>query len=262
MKTLVLLLMSLLSFSLSFAQEVQSTSLDFKHGTLTFEFYEKDGVKIPNGNMEYTATKKPPFSGIEYFYSEKGITKNGYKDGLWTISIKEGSFRDIVIRMNYKDGLLDGKTTIEDSRGNHDRKTDKYSPSKEEYTFKNGRLFGENITKTHSGTFYINYDENGERTGVWKVIERDETYLLDYDNADIRESFSGKITKFPIIYHIDILGEKTISNHDPYISVLFAINQIKAKLEEEFWIFQGGKRDKLPTKSPSVEAPYGLFGNK
>jgi hypothetical protein len=98
MKQIILLLLIAISFGLK-AQEIHSLSAPFGKGNISFEYYEKDGVKIPHGIMEYDSE----------YYSEKGENKNGYKEGTWNIVSKKGNTVSKIIH-NYKNGLLEGKS--------------------------------------------------------------------------------------------------------------------------------------------------------
>lgn len=57
------------------AQERHTSTIPYKSGTLTFQYYDKEGVKIPDGLMEFTKGK----------YTEKGEMRDGYREGQWII---------------------------------------------------------------------------------------------------------------------------------------------------------------------------------
>lgn len=192
MKQIILLLLIAISFGLK-AQEIHSLSAPFGKGNISFEYYEKDGVKIPHGIMEYDSE----------YYSEKGENKNGYKEGTWNIVSKKGNTVSKIIH-NYKNGLLEGKSIFSIYKINKSTKKEELE-SIEEYTFIKGHLYGENKIVV-SDTLYCNFNDKGERTGKWILKAKDIT-VAEYSayNENVLDC-----------YKLDILGQKT-----PYENFLF-----------------------------------------
>lgn len=184
------------------AQERQSTTMKFDRGNLTFQYYEKDGVKIPDGKMEFSVN----------LYTEKGECKDGFMEGEWIIEEKTGNGKFVKRRrLNYERGLLEGESTFEECEINPSTKKEK-PKSKQTYRFHKGHLYGENIITTASkDTLYCNYDEKGYPTGNWKYIGRIKKMEAEYENGKINPNS---------VFKIDVLGQKEKHpDHDFHTSV-------------------------------------------
>lgn len=188
MKIQLITLILFLGFSMN-AQERSSITLPFEKGELTFQYYEKDGVKVPDGTMEYKCKK----------YTEKGTTKDGKKDGQWTLEMRYGKMLARTV-FNYKDGLLDGKTTFNTYSLKPSTKEENLKTT-EEYNFHKGHLLGENKIIGTLDTLYCNFDENGYCIGTWKIIGKKQTKVAEFSGNE-----KGDIINE---YEVDILGNKT-----------------------------------------------------
>lgn len=185
MKQFLILLLSILSFC-GYAQERKNLTTEYQGGTLSFQYYEKDGIKIPDGHMEFT----------HKYYTEKVEMKDGLRNGLWVI---QGSRPKTGTRISshFKDGMIDGEVVLEGYEYNS--KIDKAIPFKRSLQFKNGHLFGENKVVHSSDTIYCNFDENGDRIGIWKYVSPSRIYFTEYTPENQVKGIS---------YEIDILGQK------------------------------------------------------
>lgn len=215
------------------AQERLTITVPFEKGNLTFQYYEKDGIKVPDGSMEYVSDT----------YSEKGENKEGKKDGLWIGESRLGK-KLIRINYNYKDGLLDGKTTFSSYLIDPAAKTEQLV-DEEVYNFHKGHLFGENKIIS-SDTLYCNFDENGYRVGTWKIAKQKETIVAEYkgnENSDIVNE-----------YKIDILGNKTIpqfSNFNMMVSIPLILFYDKIRYQPF------GLRKERPNLPSTCKVKYG-----
>lgn len=186
MKQFIILFLGFISLC-GYAQERKSLTTEYHYGTLTFQYYEKDGVKIPDGHMEFTNED----------YIEKGEMKDGFRNGLWVLQSNQPTPRTRVLS-HFKDGLIDGDVTIE--KYEYDDKTKKSILRIMPLKFKNGHLFGENKIINHSDTIYCNFDENGDRVGTWKYVSNSDTYYTEYTPDNQR---------YGTTYKVDVLGRKT-----------------------------------------------------
>ena len=195
MKRTIIISIILLLAKCSFAQDKSVITIPLDKGNLTFQYYEKDGIKIPDGLMEYASDG----------YSEKGENKDGEKEGLWIAESRLGK-KLVRIKYNYNDGLLEGKTTFSSYSINPSTKKEQLE-SEEEYNFHKGHLFGENKI-VFSDTLYCNFDEKGYRVGTWKIVNKSETAVAEYignEKSDIANE-----------YILDILGNKTIPKYSKF----------------------------------------------
>lgn len=225
MKQLILLALLLLSAMLSNAQERKVTTVPFEDGTLTFHYYEKDGIKVPDGLMEFTKKN----------YTEKGENKDGYREGKWIATIKNKT-NSTVTEYNYKRGLLEGQTTIKFTTT--DKSLLKSRQPRETYNFHNGRLVGENKIVQSSDTIYCNFGSNGERIGTWKIINPRSTRVIEYDQESNCVS----------AYELDVLGQKTpVMEDGVYMSIVVDLQMFGKKFSEVFFSFYDNNRPKLPT---------------
>lgn len=195
MRRLLFALLVVMIILPAYAQENETITIDYLYGKLTFDYYEKDGVKIPDGKMTYEK------DGYDYKYTETGMCKDGYREGEWIIVGNKGNLT-VIKTLNYRKGLLDGVCTIKEVQKN--AKTGKETVYEESFNLKNGHLYGENIIKTTPNTkyekqYYCNFDENGERCGVWKIVSNDKIIEAEYIQGE----------KVPInTYTVDILGQR------------------------------------------------------
>lgn len=203
------------------AQKRNSLTMPYEGGTLTFQYYEKDGIKIPDGPMEFTREN----------YSEKGENNDGYREGCW-IS-KNGSTTKTY---NFKKGMLEGPTTVEF------KTTDKYllknSVPYQCYNFHNGRLFGENKIVLSVDTIYCNFGEDGKRIGIWRLVDPKKTIVIEYNvNPSLQNA-----------YELDVLGQKKSievgSAEMKFFMKFLSFNDIFRK---EFFKYGFEKRPELPT---------------
>lgn len=240
MNTIKLLTLTILliitSFNILKAQEVKETSMPYKGGTLKFAYYEKDGVRIPHGMMEYSSDK----------YSERGENIDGYKEGEWQAINKTGIFTR-VNTFTYKKGFLDGKTIMEEKKTNN--KTQKEDlVFKNEFTFKNGHLYGENKIIVNSDTLYCNFDEKGEKVGTWKIIADGKTKIGEYSDGKIVNAFE-----------LDELGQKKetfASNFD-----MTAILKLTFFDSTEIQQIPYSIRESRPILPSLLDLKYGMYSS-
>ncbi|MDE6753674.1 MAG: hypothetical protein K2J82_03575 [Muribaculaceae bacterium] len=167
----------------------------------------RDGIKVPDGVMEFNRNSTNDF-GMKTSYKEKGTNKDGYKDGEWTIDASSpgSSYK---ITMNYKNGLLNGIFKIQEYEIN--KKTKRSTLKKESsYTFDEGHLIG-NYKYVHLyDTLYFNYDNNGRRTGEWRLCKPNQNMKAGTFKYIGDNEFNPGEPKYEItdIYEIDLLGQK------------------------------------------------------
>lgn len=209
------------------AQDRKSLTMPFDGGTLTFQYYEKDGVKVPDGPMEFQKAN----------YTEKGECKDGYREGRWVAKI-ENKTNSTVTEYNYSRGMLEGNTTIKFTTT--DKSLLKYNQPYESYTFHNGRLIGENMIVHQSDTIYCNFGENGKRIGTWKFVDPEHTYIIEFDDDQNLQT----------AYELDILGQKnTIDVSNVERQIFMDLLMFDNKFREVFFSLNDKKRPKLPTLS-------------
>lgn len=217
------LLLAVFAFQIN-AQDRKSVTMPYKDGTLTFQYYEKNGVKVPDGPMEFTKGK----------YNEKGAMKDGYREGNWVIRKEDNVIT--TIECNYNKGMLEGLTTIKHNA--KDKSSLKYCEPDAAYNFHGGRLLGENKIVHLNDTIYCNFGENGKRIGTWKFVEPEKTMVIEY-NQD---------PNLQIAYEVDVLGQKKPKEIEwvemkIYMDLLFfndKFRQIPNELRDK-------KRPELPT---------------
>lgn len=228
----------LLSFNIMKAQDTKETSMQYKGGTLKFAYYDKDGIKVPHGIMEYTSDK----------YTETGELIDGYREGKWTAIRNTGNI-SVTNTYTFKHGLLDGVTTIEEKKINNKTKKDDLV-STQEYTFRNGHLFGENKIVGSIDTLYCNFDEKGNRIGTWKLISKEHTRIGEYSNSDFT------ITN---AYELDELGQKkdyeAFTFHNLATLNLTSFESFKIK-QIPYTI-----REQRPNLPSLLEVEYGMYSS-
>lgn len=218
-------------------QEIKTISMEFDGGKLTFQYYEKDGVKIPHGEMKYENER--------YGYTEIGQNVNGYKEGKWTATNKLGKqvFIDIY---NYKKGLLNDTITLHKIER---IKKGEYAYVPRNYYFKNGHLFGENKIVNSSGdTLYCNFDENGNRIGIWKFDQQVFSEVGEY-----KTSGSNEVEAF----RIDKLGQKEPLIDSSSFNMSSSLPLIM--FDEYFKYYPHSVRIKRPNLPSLCKVEYGLY---
>ena len=232
MKHLIILLLVFACLVNINAQNRMSLTMPFDGGTLTFQYYEKDGVKVPDGPMEFTNKN----------YTEKGENKDGYREGKW-IARTETKTGSITAEYMYRNGLLEGTTTFQNSY--KDKNIQKLYPEAS-YNFSKGRLIGENKIVHDSDTIYCNFGDNGKWIGIWRLVTPEKTVVFEYDdNSEIKNS-----------YELDVLGQKKTAEFF-LPSVTMALLWFNKYFQEIPMMLRFNQRPKLPTLS---ENKYGYFG--
>lgn len=192
-------------FLVSIAVHAQVTKVfngKYENGTIQFSYYEKDGVKVPHGEMIFTGEN----------HVEKGMMKDGYRDGKWEIytigNLRKNHVDPIRIHANFKDGLLEGEYIREELKFNP--KTKKYKVTAvDKNTFRKGHLFGPNMIAGISDTLRCDFDEKGMETGEWRYkssYSSDERIIV-FDKSICETNYNGSI--IPKHFKVDILGNKT-----------------------------------------------------
>lgn len=225
MKNCLVLLSILLTSVVVNSQERKSLTMPYEGGTLTFQYYEKDGVKVPDGHMEF----------IKGNYSEKGENKDGYREGTWIAkTVRRTS--SVTTEYNYHEGMLEGPTYFKYTETNNDSKH--LQKPDATYNFHKGRLIGKNKIVDNSDTIYCEFADEGKRTGVWKFVRDDKTMVLEYnDNPSLQ-----------VAYELDVLGQKKEQSFNNIqmqfvIPFLFFNNLFK----EIPFALRDKKRPELPT---------------
>lgn len=253
MERIIIALLAILAFSASKAQEISTLTVPYENGTLTFEYYEKDGIKIPHGHMKYEE-KKFIKDKAEYPYIyriEEGNNNDGYREGVWIFkSFYIGSEREI--NMTFKNGLLEDTLTFSKWESNSpkpfDTNVQREDYSSCSYSFSKGHLVGENIIKyteprtlfnpmPFSRTIYSYVSDSGKCIGTWKRITGNDTRFYHF-NED------GKADE---VYEVDVIGRKKFFPNETASLDLSHINSMYA----EITIY----RVSLPTLG---DCPYGV----
>lgn len=197
MKQLICTLLTILmGMSYASSQEIKHIDMDYIGGKLGFDYYEKDGVKVPHGPMTFNDDQRNWPSGT-LKVTESGNCKDGYRDGEWHMSLKTPYERTEKV-FNYKNGLLDGDVIIKRYKTNTKTKRETLK-SNVTYHFKNGHPFGKNKYFHNSDTIYFEHNELGYCVGEWKLINKNGSMEIDVYDQD------GEYIEH---YKVDILGNK------------------------------------------------------
>lgn len=223
---------SIICFMLSFlmpmgyAQEKKSLTMPLDGGTLTFQYYEKDGMKVPDGLMEFKKGN----------YTEKGECKNGYRECKW-IAKRGNNKAAETIEYNFQKGMLEGSTVFRSTAT--DKSQLKHMEPDATYNFHNGRLFGENKVVILSDTIYCNFGEDGKRIGTWKMADsKGASVILEY-NED------PKLRK---AYKVDVLGQKEPLNFgQAEMQAFMSLLHFDNKFRQVIFSMTDRHRPNLPT---------------
>lgn len=164
-----------LSFNF-FSQQNQTYSGNFSNdegvvGKATYTYYEKDYVKIKNGNFTYSYNTNGVLREL------KGQFNQGLREGLWSSSIA-GRGLEVNITGTFKNGLPNGKFSyIANYNGSI------YQTMSVE--FKNGVVVGdfgyEDKRKGEKVSGKITPE--GVMDGDWKIAEGNTEYIQKYENG-------------------------------------------------------------------------------
>jgi hypothetical protein len=164
-------------FSLQlFAQQNQTyvgnyTNDDGIVGKATYSYFEKDYVKIKNGNFTYS-------------YYTNGVTRelkgpfiNGMRDGLWTSTIAGRGF-EVNISGTFSSGLPNGKFSYKAIYNGSPYQTMLVE-------FKNGVVIGDFVFEDVRKGEKVNgkVTSLGYMDGDWKITEGNNEYIQKYDNG-------------------------------------------------------------------------------
>lgn len=164
-----------LSFNL-LSQQNQTYSGNFSNdegvvGKATYSYYEKDYVKIKNGNFTYSYNT----NGVSR--ELKGQFKEGLREGLWSSSIA-GRGLEVNITGTFKNGLPNGKFNyIANYNGSI------YQTMSVE--FKNGVVVGDFAYEDKRKGEKVNgkITPEGVMDGDWKIAEGNTEYIQKYENG-------------------------------------------------------------------------------
>lgn len=233
MRFLLFLISVLISSIAVSSQERKSLTMPYEGGTLTFQYYEKDGVKVPDGPMEFKKGN----------YTEKGENKDGFREGIWLATTVNKSGL-VTAEFFYRNGLLEGTTSFKNTCIDINSK-ELYPEAS--YNFSKGRLYGKNKIIHDSDTIYCNFGDNGKWIGEWKIVSPEKTVVFEYDDeSKIKDS-----------YELDVLGQKKPAGvflHKVTLSLLWLDTYFK---EIPFQL-RDKKRPQLPTL---CEIKYGYLGS-
>ena len=168
MKRIIIIMAALIAMTASKAQELKTYSGHFKSGEATYTYYENDEGRVFEGEFCWKGPGlKPGTYGYNGDVEITGNFKNNKRDGLWVYTRTDNKRATGVniLKVNYIDGVPEGKYEYEETWGSHTLVHGKISLST---SMKNGRPNGS--VKIECPNSYIITGEytQGTRTGVWK----------------------------------------------------------------------------------------------
>jgi len=214
----------MLTLQISYGQTLKTEKEKYKDGIMTYQGYDKSetGEFIKHGTFKFVENLKGKYGSYNVLVT--GTFKNGFRNGLWTYSIKQidaennnGSFTtgNLLYTQMFKDGIPNGLCNYNNTYKTREIICDYYGHCKwgiyskienesANFNFKNGKAIGIVKFKINGIAKVLNLNQNGIIMDKTLKVLNGATWTIETFN-------NGKLTR--TIEKID--GGSVLSNYIP-----------------------------------------------